>query len=381
MTNPAYYSAKVEDGSTVQDLIARWKEPEFQRWARAVRDAFINRKDIPSEIPLIAADFNGTSISLADLRGINLAGIDLDDVDLSYCCFANADFTGARFTRTRVQYSSFENAKLDRVHWMAVQASPIFAEQTSFRNAHIVDSFAMGSSFQNAEFKNAELENTALVGSTFEHANLDHAHRVTGVDITKAVLTDTVKLRKVLSDAIGQPHWIEPSVKINSKIAKRFFEKLEETREDLEALATKISEFKITDHRVFDLPAIGKVVRGRNRDFAAVRIAYATSLSSARKNRFKERTFQTSTKMGSVALGDIVQIDEDKFATFKNRNINSATKKTRQATAGKRMKGRSYVVTQVIEKVESPDGNASKGEIRRPAVRKALGSTDKKIVR
>jgi len=382
MTASVYYSAKVQDSSTAQYLIDRWGEPEFKRRAKAVRQAIVNGQDIPLEVPLIAADFHGAPIRLADLRGINLAGLIFKNVDLSYCCFANADFTGAHFIGTRVQYSSFENAKLDRVQWVAVQASPIFAERTSFRDAHIVDSFAMGSSFKKARFEDAELMNSAFVGSTFERSSLDRAHQLKGIDITQAVLTDSMNLRGVLSDAIGHPHWVNAPSESRPHTARRFLETIKEKKQKyLEALADEISNFQLAAHPIFELPVVGKVVKGRNRDFAAVRIAYATGSSHGGKNKFKERTYQTSTKIGKVDLGDIVQIEERHFVSLGDRRHRIAARKRRLTTVKRRGIGTTLIVTQVIEKSGSLDQDVSKGDPNKRAARRMRASAGKKSFR
>ncbi|MDO3578256.1 pentapeptide repeat-containing protein [Ralstonia pseudosolanacearum] len=402
MTRSAQYTATIDDGQSAQELVDRWKSPALAEQAEAIREAIAKGEDLPVNVPMVTAKFAGAAIPLADLRGIDLSRLTLKKVDLSYCCFERANFTDTKFIGTHVQYSSFENAKLDGVVWQEVQASPIFADSASFRNAHIENSFLMGASLNGADFGDAELSNTALVGSTFEHASLDHANVLLALDISETVLTDSSRLRHSLQKSIGKPRWIQ-SASAQSPGNKLYISLV------LDGIKKQLSD--IASH-VDDINArVGTVVHKLNPFLAEVAV-FSTShqssfsiyknhlhLNQEIKSKSQERQgyenkvyamystgkikadiYEVEIKRGAVDLGDTVQLE--RVRSIKRRKSTKAYSSSRNelpvGTTAHESLGHQYKISKVIEKRTVQSSSATRQSARDISVKRIRGLAAKK---
>lgn len=375
MTRSAQYIATINDGQSTQDLVDRWKSPEYAKLARAIREAIGKGEELPTNIPMVTATFADGAVDLADLRGIDLSSLALKGLDLSYCCFKGANFTGTKFVGTHVQYSSFENAKLDDVVWKEVQASPIFANSASFRSAHIENSFLMGASLNGAHFDDAKLTNTALVGSTFAHSSLDHASVLLSLDITETILTDSLLLRHSLQEAIGQPLWIQhtsatppPGNKLSVSLI------LDGIKKHLGDIASKMDDLNVqvgtVVHKV--TPFIAEVavfstshqssfsvyknhlhlnqgIKSKSQERLAPEYRMGTVYPTG---KLKAAIYVVDIKRGTVDLGDTVQLE--KVRPTKNRKISRSYYSSRHeliaGTATPEQFDHHYKISKIIEK-------------------------------
>ncbi|WP_197326701.1 pentapeptide repeat-containing protein [Ralstonia solanacearum] len=395
MKRSAQYIATIDDEQSMQDLVDRWKSPELVKRAEAIRDAIIKGEDLPIEIPMVTANFGDTAVGLADLRGIDLSRLLIKGVDLSYCCFAGANFTGTKFIGTHIQYSSFENAKLDGVVWEEVQASPIFANRASFRSAHIDNSFLMGASLNGVDFDDATLTNTTLIGSTFENSSLDHAKVLLALDIAETVLTDSSLLHRSLQDVIGEPRWTQDTNAAPSPGNKLYLSLiLDEFKRYLDDIASKMDDVNAR---------VGTVVHKVNPFLAEVAVFSTSHQSTFRthnsrfnfdrgmKSESQERQkrehglhayystrkkkpdiYAVEIKPGSVNLGDTVQLERVRVKKMRKRPkpyYSSGRELVASATAPE-SSGHHYEISKVIEKRAVHSSSATKqGAYHIPAKR------------
>jgi uncharacterized protein YjbI with pentapeptide repeats len=177
------FSIKINEGSTLEQVTSRWSTDSFKDLQERVRQAIKCSSELPEDIPGIEAESAGGSMELLDLRGIDLSRMEIGEVDLSYCCFDGANFFKSRLERTHLQFSSFMSANFDRSTWKFVQASPIFANNASFKSANIDSSFLMRSSFIKAFFRLAQIHNVAFVGASLQISDLESTNSLSNVDI------------------------------------------------------------------------------------------------------------------------------------------------------------------------------------------------------
>jgi uncharacterized protein YjbI with pentapeptide repeats len=170
-------------------LQSRWRtQPEWIERQEQIRTALGRGGELPTDLPIIKAQFGDGTIKMADLRGIDLSNLAIGAADLAYCCFDGANFSATRFDSTYLQYASMNDASLHCSNWNQVQASPISACRSAFTGAHIHDSFFMRSNLENANFANATITGTALSGSLLGAGNLTNAATLRNVDISDLLL-------------------------------------------------------------------------------------------------------------------------------------------------------------------------------------------------
>lgn len=305
-------------------LRMRWKEPGKKEFLEVLRTAFSQGKELPIDSPTVEVEMLGKSVSLVDLRGIDLQNVMIGAQDLSYCCFDWANLSNSTFSSTDLQYSSFFGANLKGCTFTHAQASPIFARSANFENSKWHDSYFMHCDFENANFNAIAIRKTAMVASNFLNILVSQLCLFDEVDVTEAHFSDSALLRKLFakSESVNDINWHHSNMVLNEKLERdesiistsklKYAEIRESQRRDRRAKNSRVYRMGSPSA----LTGVVTLVKMRfNEPIVSVRIQ---SRKRGRSLGFK-RIFETVVLKGELTgsfltVGDVVNIDANSMS-------------------------------------------------------------------
>lgn len=169
------YEVKIIQSASLltENLYSRWTQEIIE----VVYQCIKNKRVFPDYINELNAVYEDKTITLIDLRGVNLSDRDLSGGDFTYCALDYANLSKCNLTDCLFQYATLKMANLTGANLERVQASPIDASRANFSLTTIRNSFFMLSNMDNvnftdsgifaSRFKGAKLNGTEIHGVIF----------------------------------------------------------------------------------------------------------------------------------------------------------------------------------------------------------------------